>query len=101
MADKLTEHHSLPQHRRGFGVAASPFNGVKFDLAIILIVAVFLLLIHDKLVADSFVQLLMLSGYGMAAMAWLIFRTQGVLRSQRRDATAPDEGKADGMSHRD
>ena len=98
MTDKLAEQRSLPQRRKGFGVAASPFNGVKFDLAIILIVAVLLLLVHAKLVADSFTQLLMLGGYGVAAMAWLMFRTRSVLRSQRCDVAAQDKSGADGIS---
>ena len=91
LTDGLKKQHSLPQRRGGFGVAASPFNAVKFDLAVILIVGVLLLLVHGAVVANFFGQLLLLGGYGIVAMVWLMVKTQRVLRAHQRDAAIADE----------
>ena len=72
-------------------MAASPFNAVKFDLAVILIVAVLLFLMHGTLVANPLGQLLLLGGYGIAAMVWLMLKTRRVLRAHQRDAAVADE----------
>ena len=85
MTVKLKQQGSVSQQRAGFGVAASPFNAVKFDLAVILIVAVLLLLTHGRLVTGSFAQFLLLGGYGLAAMAWLMLRTRRVLLAEQRN----------------
>ena len=71
---------SLTRPKKGFTVQASPFNVVKFDLALILIVGVVLLLVHERLVEDQLSQLLILFGYGVAAMCWIVFRTRRVAK---------------------
>ena len=74
---------SLPRQRRSFTVAASPFNGVKFDLAMIVVVGVVVWLIHDRLIDNSLGQTLFLAGYGVSAMVWLMAKTRRIERSQR------------------
>lgn len=71
---------SLTRRDKGFTVPASPFNAVKLDLALIVIVGLVLLVIHTRLVADQFGQFLLLAGYGFAAMAWIVFRTRRTAR---------------------
>ncbi len=73
---------SLARKRRTFTVAASPFNGVKLDLALIVVVGVVVWLIHDRLIENGFGQLLFLAGYGLAAMVWLVAKTRRIERSQ-------------------
>jgi hypothetical protein len=72
---------SLPRQRRGFTVAASPFNGVKLDLALIIIVGVVVWLIHDRVIENGFGQMLLLAGYGLCAMIWIVLKTRRIARS--------------------
>ncbi|HEC20432.1 MAG TPA: hypothetical protein ENI97_14020 [Gammaproteobacteria bacterium] len=70
-----------PESRnKGFGVAASPFNGVKLELGISLILGVLLWLGAEFITADVGVQLLLLLSYGVLAAAWLVWRTRAVMR---------------------
>jgi hypothetical protein len=64
---------------KGFGVAASPLNSVKFELGVILCVGALLWLAVDSITADLGRQLLILVAYGMAGMVWLIYRTRRVM----------------------
>ncbi len=72
---------SLSRERKGFTVAASPFNAVKLDLAVIVILGLLLALIHDRLVEHPLGQLILLAVFGLASMLWIIFRSRRV--SQR------------------
>lgn len=65
---------------KGFGVAASPFNGVKLELGVCVILGVLLWLGADSITADEGAQLLILLAYGLLAMGWLVLRTRAVLR---------------------
>ena len=71
---------SLPRRGKAFTVQASPFNAIKLDLALILVVGVVLLIAHERLVDDQLGQLLLLAGYGLAAMLWVVLRTRHVLK---------------------
>lgn len=88
---------SLSRQRRSFTVKASPFNVVKFDLAIILILGVLLFLVHDLLVTDELTQLAVLAGYGLLAMAWLLVRTRRVSRelSEKAESIEPSSQQQD------
>lgn len=73
---------------KGFGVEASPFNGVKLQLGIILVLGLLLWLAADSITADADAQLGLLVGYGILGMLYLIYRTRQVLRqhtAQQRD----------------
>ena len=72
---------SLSRRRKVFTVQASPFNAIKLDLALILIVGVVVLVTHDRLVEHQLGQLAILVGYGFAAMLWVVMRTRRVLKS--------------------
>jgi hypothetical protein len=76
---------SLSRLGRGFTVAASPFNGVKLDLAIVMVMGGLVWLIHDRLISTPLGQLALLATYGLAAMCWIIYRTRRVLRSLSDD----------------
>lgn len=66
--------------RRAFTVAASPLNGVKFELGIVLCLAGLAWLLHDRLISDVVLQLLGLAACGLAGMFWIILRTRRILR---------------------
>ena len=71
---------SLPSSKKGFGVAASPFNGVKIELGIVLILGIVLWLAADSITASITAQLLLLVSYGLIGAFWLVFRTRRVLQ---------------------
>jgi hypothetical protein len=64
-------------------VAPSPFNGVKVELGIALLLGLLLWLVHERLVSGTPGQLMLLLGYGCLAAAWLVWRTRRVLRRLR------------------
>ena len=64
---------------KGFGVAASPFNGVKIELGVVLILGLVLWLAADSITASIATQLLLLVSYGLISASWLIIRTRHVL----------------------
>jgi len=70
---------SLTTSRQGFTVAPSPFNNVKFELGVVLVLGALLLLVQGKLSDNFLVQSLLLGGYGLASMGWIVFRTRQVL----------------------
>lgn len=69
----------MPRIRQGISVAPSPLNPVKLELALVVVGAVLLLAVQARLSADPLTQLLWLGGYGLTAMAWLLWRTRRVL----------------------
>ena len=71
---------SLSSPRKGFGVAASPFNGVKIELGFVLIFGFILWLAADSITASITTQLLLLTGYGFIGAFWLVIRTQRIIQ---------------------
>lgn len=69
---------SLSRKKGGFTVQASPFNGVKLDLALILVMGVAVWMIHERVTDNVLGQLLLLIGYGVLAAVWVVFRTRRV-----------------------
>ena len=69
--------------RRGkvLSVSASPLNTVKLDLAVALCLGLLLWLIQGLLGTGTVTQILILAGYGIAGMAWIMLRTYRVLRT--------------------
>ncbi|MDT8383200.1 MAG: hypothetical protein RRB22_02190 [Gammaproteobacteria bacterium] len=65
---------------RGFGVAASPFNGIKIELGFAILLGAIVWLAADSITANAQTQWLILLGYGLTSMAWLVLRTRAVLR---------------------
>ncbi len=82
---------SLARRGKAFTVQASPFNAIKLDLALILVVGIVLLIVHERLVDDQFGQLLVVAGYGLAAMLWIVMRTRHVLKKHARAVLSGSE----------
>lgn len=75
----MTESETKPKSRN-FGVAASPFNGIKVELGFAIIFGTILWLAADSITANEGTQGLILLGYGLLSMLWLVLRTRAVLR---------------------
>ena len=71
---------SVQQKDKGFTVKASPLNEVKLELGVALILGVVVFLVVPVLMPDLLSQLLLLAGYGVAAMGWIIWRVRRILR---------------------
>ena len=67
--------------KSGIGVTASPFNGVKLELALILIIGITLGLVLNHMLESDTLQMLVLAGYGVVASIWIILRTRSLARA--------------------
>lgn len=76
--------------RKGFGVAASPFNGVKIELGIVLILGLILWLAADSITSSIAAQLLLLVSYGLISAFWLIIRTRQVVQQLEKQQARPE-----------
>ncbi len=65
---------------KDFGVAASPLNGVKLELGIILFVGLLLWLAVDSITVNLANQLLILALFGGVSALWLVLRTRRTLK---------------------
>jgi hypothetical protein len=65
---------------RDVEVAASPFNGIKIELGFAILLGAILWLAADSITVNETTQWLMLLGYGLTSMCWLMLRTRAVLR---------------------
>jgi len=79
--------HSVPHNKRGTSVNASPYNPVKFDLGIILILALFVLVVVSAAEPRFFGQILYLAGFGIVSMVWLVVKIRRITRSLEIDST--------------
>mgnify|MGYP006944247948 CR=1 FL=1 len=87
---KLMEMHTVnhptepaPQlqaESRDVGVAVSPFNGIKIELGFAILLGAILWLAADSITANEGTQWLILLGYGLLSMLWLVLRSRAVLR---------------------
>ena len=82
------EGRSVAQTRRGVIVHASPFNGVKLELGLILLVLIAATL--ENSVESAMTQLLILVGLACSGAGWVLLRTRSVLRRSQRDAEDGD-----------
>ncbi len=65
-------------------VPASPFNPVKLELALVLVVGVSVFLAVPRLVESESAQLAVLAGYGALGAGWIAVRTRRILRRLRQ-----------------
>lgn len=70
--------NSVLHQKSRFTVPPSPFNAVKFELGVILVVGMLLLLIQWR-INHVLVQFLLLLSYGLLGMGWIMFRTRRIL----------------------
>jgi predicted membrane channel-forming protein YqfA (hemolysin III family) len=95
MNKRISDQQSITQTEptgSGFGVAASPFNTVKFELGVILCVGALLWLAVDSITAHVALQLIILFVYGLSGMLWLMVRTRQVVRSLQNGTSGNQPG---------
>jgi len=88
--DHLEGEPSLPCKKRSFTVQASPFNGVKLDLAVICIIGLVVWVVHDQLVDNALGQLFFLAAYGVLASVWLVAKTRRIAAQHMFDGCGVD-----------
>jgi hypothetical protein len=71
--------NTLPGCDKGFMIAPSPFNAVKLDVGVILVVGFLLLLVQGHITTDITLQFLLLLGFGSGGMGWIVLRTRRVM----------------------
>ena len=79
LVSAAAERATVTSRAKTFTVAPSPFNTVKFDLGIILIVGLLLVLVHGRFTSSPWLQWLLLLGYGIMGMIWVVFRTRRIM----------------------
>jgi len=65
---------------KSFGVSPSPFNAIKLELGIVIVVGALLLIGVDSITDDILIQIGLLFVAGVSAMVWIIWRTHNVLK---------------------
>lgn len=88
------------RENKGFSVAASPFNGVKLELALIMVIAVVFMLMVDKVTSSDSTQYLLLLGFGLLAMIWLVVRTRMILNRQLQHKQTTVKGQDNTENHK-
>lgn len=91
MPARLHNGGSVPQPRRGLTVSPSPFNGVKLELALALLVGVVVFVVQEILLPTGWAQVAVLLGYAGAVAVWILWRTRGVLRRASAGPPGPQQ----------
>lgn len=65
--------------KSGTSVAPSPFNAVKLELALILLVSCVLLFVVSSITKEFLGQLLLLASFSAVSTLWLVFRIRYIL----------------------
>jgi hypothetical protein len=82
---------TVSPRENAFTIAPSPLNGVKFELGVVIVIGVLLLLIQGRITSNTVIQLLLLVGYGILGMGWIMVRTrQVVVKTLAERARNPD-----------
>lgn len=91
MSKQSSQQEPVPATpKTGFGVAASPFNGIKIELGIVILIGFVLWLAADSITGSLATQLLLLVSYGLISAFWLIFRTRRVLQRWNNQKTTTE-----------
>lgn len=71
--------------RRGDNASASPFDGVKIELAIVMLVALGCAIVIMRLSLGGWAGLSAMAGVGFACGGWVALRTRGVVKRHETD----------------
>ena len=74
--------HSVTGKRRLVTVAPSPFNAVKYELGVLLLLIIPVWILVEKLVVGAGQQLLYLLAYSGLASLWLVLRIRHVMNAE-------------------
>ena len=76
----MIDPENKSSRHQGLSVAPSPFNAVKLELAVILIVGLLLWIAVDSITNSDVTQIVILLVFGVFGASWLILRTHILLR---------------------
>ncbi|WP_455365811.1 hypothetical protein [Kaarinaea lacus] len=76
----MSDPENKNDHPQGLSVAPSPFNAVKLELAVILVVGLLLWIAVDSITNSDAAQIVILLVFGIFGAAWLVLRTHLVVR---------------------
>lgn len=93
--DIAADDSSSSRSGKSFGVAPSPFNAVKLEVALLLIMGLLLLVGLDSITQNTLIQFAVLFIFGVIGMVWLMWRTRRVVRRQGNAAGASRGVNAD------
>jgi len=65
---------------QGVSVAPSPFNAVKLELAVIIVIGLLVWVAVDSITTSDAAQIVILLVFGLLGACWLIVRTYMVVR---------------------
>ena len=88
---KLKNTQYPATRNRRFEVAPSPFNTVKLELGILLFVGLLVALFLLESGLYTITCLLILGGYSVAILAWLLWRVQRILQRPSRSMQHSEE----------
>lgn len=88
----MTKESGSVTGRQGLTVAPSPFNEVKLDLGVILIVGVVLFLVQGRVLDSLWQQLLLLASYSLLGMFWIIIRARRIMVCLTRECEQSANG---------
>ena len=80
---------------KSFGVAPSPFNTVKLELALLLIMGLLLLVGLDSITQNTLIQIVVLFIFSIIGMVWLVLRTRRVVKRQHNVVAASQRADMD------
>jgi F0F1-type ATP synthase assembly protein I len=83
MKSAMTETEK--QNKKSFYVAASPFNPVKLELVIIILIGIVLWMTLDSITNKSFTQIVTLLLFGCVGAGWLLTRIRLIVLRNRTD----------------
>lgn len=81
MVTEQKPDNTLTRHRPGFSVTPSPFNTVKPDLGVIVLLGFLLSLMRERITQDLRLQFLLLIGHGIMGAAWIVVRARRIVAS--------------------
>lgn len=84
MTNQEKRPDSVHPKGKGFTVLASPMNGVKFELGVILLVSLLFWMVLERLTDNAFPYLVL---YGLLAMGWIVFRSRQVVKRHLDEPT--------------
>ena len=78
--------HNNDTRITGTRVAASPFNAVKLELILIIIIGITLGLVVNHSIEQDAIQFIVLAAYGLLASAWIVLRVRSLARTHQQSS---------------
>ena len=90
----MTKPPANKKNIKSFSVAPSPFNTIKLELAMVIIVGGILIVMLDSITQDLFLQISIVFISGSLGMVWIMWRTHKLLKHHSK-ASGPKRAHED------